>query len=88
VARATTVPSSYHARLNGTHSPTFEEHVASMRLPGPVPRGRTVWIVDNVITTGATIAAVAQVLGVRVAGAIVFADATEYVSPFNPPRPA
>lgn len=80
IARARTVESSHQRRQSGGRGLTAEEHLASMesRMRGPCPEKTPVVVIDNVVTTGATLDAVRRLLGpgcdVR---AVVWAEAQE-----------
>jgi len=80
IARTRTVESSHERRRAGGRGLTADEHVASMvsRMQGPCPEKIPVVVIDNVVTTGATLEAVKRLLGpgcdVR---AVVWAEATE-----------
>ncbi len=80
IARTRTVESSHQRRKSGGRGLSVDEHVASMesRMQGPCPEKIPVVVIDNVVTTGATLEAVKRLLGpgcdVR---AVVWAEATE-----------
>lgn len=73
VRRTRPMPSKVLLRRAGKPLPSFEEQVASMALVEPIHDG-SIWIVDNVVTSGETIRAMEKVLG-REVNAIVYADA-------------
>lgn len=64
VVRARTVTSSHERRRMGGVGLSVEDHLASMesRMRGPCPKDRQIVIVDNVVTTGATLEAVRRLL--------------------------
>lgn len=66
VQRATTLPSSRERRRAGQSGTTENEHVRSMRYAGGLRPLDDVLLVDDVLTTGATLRAMVQVL--RAAG--------------------
>jgi len=80
VIRHTPVRSSYKCRLAGDPSPTLEEHIASMEQTAHIVGSCPVYVIDNVMRTGNTIAAVIHHLDVepRRVTVLIYADATSY----------
>lgn len=74
VTRSKAVESSYSRRKRGLPGLTIHEHVI-IRTGGPI-EALPVYFVDNVITTGTTIAACRRALGWG--AALVYADASTY----------
>lgn len=56
------IHSSYLARKQGLRPPDFFDQLDTLALGDPVPRGRDVWLVDNVVTSGNTLKACAFLL--------------------------
>lgn len=75
VIRSTPVQSSHLLRKSGRRGLSVAEHVASMQRVQDVPEDKPIIVIDNVVTEGHTIEAIAQVLERDDLVGVVYADA-------------
>jgi len=78
VVRETPIMSSHKRRQLGLSTPTVREHLRTMLLVKAPPQGWKLVLIDNVITGGATLQAMQQLIG-RPVYAVVLADASRRV---------